>query len=67
VFHVFQLKKKLGKVVSVQNQIPIDFVEQMREPELILERRTVNRRDKVVTEVLVKWKFLPIEEASWEE
>jgi len=36
------------------------------ELEFILERRMVNREGKAVIEVLVKWKHLPIEEASWE-
>jgi len=48
----------------VQNQKPTDFIEQILEPELILERKMANMRDRAVTEVLVKWKFLPVEEAS---
>jgi len=48
----------------MQNQVQSDFVEQILDPELILERRMVKRRVRVVTEVLVKWTFLPVEEAS---
>ena len=41
------------------------MVEQIIEPELIMDRRMVNRKNKATSEVLVKWKFLPAE-ASWE-
>jgi len=64
VFHVSQLKKRLGSIIEVQNQSPTNSIEQILEPELILERRMVNRDGPAVSEVLVKWKQLPIEEAS---
>ena len=67
IFHVSQLKKKLGSAVRVQTQMPTGPVEQILEPELILERRMVNRRERAVIEVLIKWKHPPVEEASWEE
>ena len=67
VFHVSQLKKKLGRAEQVQHQEPTTSVEQILEPEVIFERRMVNKNGKAVTEVLVKWKQLPHEEASWEE
>ena len=66
VFHVSQLKKKLGITIQVQNQLPSHNIEVIKEPEAILERRMVNRLGKAVTEVLVKWKQLPIDDASWE-
>jgi len=65
VFHVSQVKK-LGSTVQVQHQIPPNSIEQILEPKLILERRMVNREGKVVTDVLVKWKQLPVEMTSWE-
>jgi len=66
VFHVSQLKKKLGKLIQVQNQMPSHNIEVIKEPEVILERRMVNRLGKAVSEVLVKWKQLPVDDASWE-
>ena len=66
VYHVSQLKKQLGSMVHVQHQAPTTSVEQILEPELILERRIVNKEGRAVTEELVKWKYMPVEEASWE-
>ena len=63
VFHVSQLKKKLGNSIQVQNQVPTDSIEQILDPEYILEQKMVNKADRVVTDA----KQLPIEEATWEE
>jgi hypothetical protein len=37
------------------------------EPEEILHRRLKKKKNHAVTEVLVKWKGLGVEEASWVE
>ena len=66
VFHVSQLKKKLGHSVQVQHQYPTESVEQIQEPESIIERRMVNRAGQAASEILVKWKYVPAEEATWE-
>ena len=66
-FHVSQLKKKLEETVQVQHQAPSELVEQILEPELILERRMVNMKGKATIEVLVKWKQLPLELAIWKK
>ena len=57
----------LRRVVQVQHQVPIDSVEQILEPELILDRRMVNRERRAVTVVLVKWGHLLVEEGSIDE
>ena len=41
VFHISQLKRKLGHTIQVQNQLPSHAVEVIREPESILKRRMV--------------------------
>jgi len=64
---VSQLKKKLGATSQVQHQVPHEATEQILEPELIIDRRMVKRNNKTVAEILVKWKHLTAEEASWEE
>jgi len=64
IFHISQLKEKVGRTTQVQHQVP-HGVEQMLEPELILERMMANREGKAVSEILVKWKQ-PIEAATWE-
>jgi len=56
VFHISQLKRKLGHNIQVHNQLPSHVVEVIKEPDTILERRMVNRFGKATTEVLVKWK-----------
>ena len=66
VFHISQLKRKLGHTIQVHNQLPSHIVEVIKEPDTILERRMVNRFGKATTEVLVKWKQLPLEDATWE-
>jgi len=66
VFHISQLKRKLGHNIQVQNQVPSHIVEVIKEPDIILDRRMVKRFGKATTEVLVKWKQLPLEEATWE-
>ena len=38
MFHVSQLKKKLGETLQVQHQVPTDSVEQILEPLFILDR-----------------------------
>ncbi|KAJ0007343.1 hypothetical protein Pint_30803 [Pistacia integerrima] len=69
VFHVSCLKKKLGErhqpLVTLP---PIDKDGIIRqEPEEILHKRLKKKKNHVVTEVLVKWKGLGEEEASWVE
>ena len=66
MFHISQLKKKLGLNTQVHNQVPSHIVEIIKEPDIVLDRRMVNRSGKATTEVLVKWKQLPLEEATWE-
>jgi len=46
VFHVSQLKKKLGEAAQVQHQVPSHYVEQILVPELMLERRMMNMKGK---------------------
>ena len=69
VFHVSCLKEKLGErhqlVVTLP---PADKDGVIRpEPEEILHRRLKKKKNHAVTEVLVKWKGLGEDEASWVE
>jgi len=59
-------RKSLGAKVHVQRQDPSESKEQLQEPDSILERRMVNKGGKAVSEVLVKWKNIPVEESTWE-
>jgi hypothetical protein len=69
VFHVSCLKKNLGERQHVVVTLPpTDKNGIIRpEPEEILHRRLKKKKNHAVTEVLVKWKGLGVEEASWVE
>jgi len=68
VFHVSCLKKALGNHQLPQTTLPIldDEGKLVLEPEGILSTHDKKLRSRVITEYLIKWKDLPIEEASWE-
>ena len=57
VFHVSQLRKHVGTVVTTANIPAItDASFASREPESILDRMNVKRGNRAITKVLVKWK-----------
>ena len=68
VFHVSCLKKALGDHHSSPTTLPIldDEGRIILEPESILSTREKKLRSHVITEYLIKWKDLLVEEASWE-
>jgi hypothetical protein len=68
VFHVSCFKRDIGK-----HAIPIEELPYLDEegqlvliPEEILEVQEKKLRKKRIREYLVKWKNLPIEDATWE-
>ncbi|KAG7579311.1 Integrase catalytic core [Arabidopsis thaliana x Arabidopsis arenosa] len=66
VFHVSQLKILVGNVPTA-TQLPSVLQDVfVKEPEVILERKMVNRQGRAATKVLVKWFNEPVEEATWE-
>lgn len=69
VLHVSQLKKKIGKGIVAQLDPPITGQEgqALAEPLVVLGKRLVKRRNQAVTQILVQWTNLPIEEATWED
>ena len=68
VFHVSCLKKVVGQQVAASQELPpLDEEGQLAtSPEEILQVRERKPRNRVVKEYLVKWKDLPIEDATWE-
>jgi hypothetical protein len=68
VFHVSCLKKALGQHIR-----PIEVLPPMDEegqlvliPKEVLEVREKRLRNRSIKEYLIRWKDLPIEDATWE-
>ena len=68
VFHVSCLKRVIGQqVVASQELPPLDDEGRLAtSPEEILQVRERKLRNRVVKEFLLKWKDLPVEDATWE-
>lgn len=69
VFHVSQLKKKMGKDKVVQSDLPPFTKEgELRPvPIAVLDRRLVKKGQRPATMVLVQWSNSIPEDATWEE
>ena len=59
------LKRVVGQKVTELPELDEEGKLQL-EPEAILERRTRQLRHRNITEYLIKWKQLPLEDATWE-
>jgi hypothetical protein len=69
VFHVSCLKKVIGDKIPIQTILP-ELDEEGKvilEPEKISGTRTKQLRNRVITEYLVKWKNIPVEDSTWED
>ena len=68
MFHVSRLKKALGHNVVPSTVLPPldDEGKLILVPEFILDSREKQLRRKGTREYLVKWKDLPVEDATWE-
>lgn len=69
VFHVSQLQKAVGNAqvsATIPEQITADL-EWVAEPEEVPEVKTVGKGPGCTTEVLIKWRNVPLFEATWEE
>ena len=68
VFHVSNLKKTLGQHIAPSTELPPLDDEGLLVliPERILHVRERKLRKWVIQEYLVKWKELPMEDATWE-
>jgi hypothetical protein len=69
VFHVSQLKEYRPDYTPVFRDLPpaptLDCVD--TEPETILDRRMMKKGNQPVVQVLIKWRHLPEETATWED
>ena len=68
VFHVSCLKKAVGQQVATSSELPpLDEEGQLvLIPKEILQERERKLRSRIIQEFLVKWKDLPIKDATWE-
>ena len=69
VFHVSCLKKVIGENLPVQTILP-ELDEEGKiilEPEAVTETRTRQLQNRSISEYLIKWKNLPIEDSTWED
>jgi hypothetical protein len=68
VFHVSCLKKVVGQQVSISEELPpLDEEGQLElVPEEVLEQRERRLRSRIIRECLVRWRGLPVEDATWE-
>ena len=66
LFHVSQLKRKLGAQARMGTQLPIPSDSPTLEPVAILDKRMVRRGNRPATQVLVHWSNSFPEDATWE-
>ncbi|KAJ4801231.1 polyprotein [Rhynchospora pubera] len=68
IFHVSQLKKRIGKHVPAPSLPLVGTDGEIRvEPVVILDRKIINRNGTPVAQVLVRWSNLPDEASTWED
>jgi hypothetical protein len=69
VFHVSLLKKKIGdEVVNTIDLPPMTAAgEMLIKPKAILDTRWIKKGSRFVEEILVKWKHLQTDDATWED
>ena len=68
VFHVLRLKKAIGqRVVPFVDLPPLDEEGKLvLFPKAILDTEERTLRNRVIKEYLVRWRDLPMEDATWE-
>jgi hypothetical protein len=68
VFHISCLKKAMGQFISTSEELPLLDEEGQLElvPEEVLEFQERKLRSRVIKECLIRWRGLPVEDATWE-
>lgn len=66
-FHVSQLKKHIGFVVSASMLSPIALYSALfKEPVRVLDRQMTKKGNQAITEILVEWANTFLEDSTWE-
>ncbi|RVW64254.1 Guanine nucleotide-binding protein-like NSN1 [Vitis vinifera] len=65
----YQIEQRIGKPNNTTVELPLtdDEGEIVLEPEGILDTRWVKKGSRIFEESLVKWKQLPLDDATWED
>jgi hypothetical protein len=68
IFHISCFKKVMGQQINISEELPPFDEEGQLElvPEEVLEQREHRLRSRVSKEFLVRWRGLPLEDATWE-
>jgi hypothetical protein len=68
VFHVSCLKKVVGKFINTSEEVPpLDEEGQLElVSKKVLEFHERRLRSRVIRECLIRWRGLPVEDATWE-
>ena len=68
VFHVSNLKAKLGNQVVPRPTLPAVNADLVLTPEpmMILDRKSIKLRSRIVTQLLVQWQRESKDDATWE-
>jgi hypothetical protein len=68
IFHVSQLKRKVGPMTRVHSKLPVLGSEGRLkvEPLAILNRRLIKKNNQAVVEALIQWANMTPEDATWE-
>lgn len=68
VFHVSLLKKKLGETIATSTELPpmAEDSDLIMEAEANIGHPLDKKGSKFVEESLIKWKRLPLDDATWE-
>ena len=67
--HVSCLKKVIGDKIPIQTIFP-ELDEEGKiilEPEAITDTRIFQLRNRSISEYLIKWRKLPVEDSTWED
>ena len=69
VFHVSCSKKVIGENLPVQTILPKldEEGKVILELEAVTETRTRQLQNRLISEYLIKWKNLPVEDSTWED
>ena len=69
LFHVSCSKKVIGDKLPIQTILSeLDDKEKIiLEPEVVKQTRTRQLRNQSISEYLIKWKNIPIEDSTWED